>query len=439
MMAYQSVNVLSHSSGNSISSSGENFSKSKAASNRKDKFKENEKLLFYEDLKVQSDQRKNFSNTYQSLPKNSRFLDKQKDTADEKTESICENTNEFANISWCEMFLAKEVQLSDEFLKVPEPESSGYNKVESTGCDLLQERCKKQMVKDRNNVTKLPSYDVRALMTLKSTTGFFDSHCHLDFLLNRQGFYGTYADYIAQHKDSYPESYKGCIAVFCKPFTFAKKFVWQKHLEQDNVWAAFGCHPKEAQDYNDQIEEDLKAALNHHKAKALGEIGLDYSKGNACPRDVQQSVFRRQLNIAKERKLRLVIHCRDADDDTIKIMLEILPKDIIFHLHCFTGDWETAQRWIGKFPNVFIGITNVVTYPSATPTHEVARRLPLERLLLETDAPYFVPKMAPEGTYYSHPGMAIHVAAQVAALQNIPVEKVLQWTSSNTKLIYDIQ
>ncbi|CAL1301641.1 unnamed protein product, partial [Larinioides sclopetarius] len=269
--AFHSINVLPHSSGNSIFSSDETFSQSQPpASNRKYKLKE--KLFFCKELKVQSSQRKNFSNTCRSIPKNSRFLDKQKDTTDERTESVCENTNEFSNFSGFETFIVKEVQLSDEFLKVPEPKNIDF------GCGLLQERCKKQLVKDQNNVKKLPSYDVHALMTLKSTTGFFDSHCHLDFLLNRQGFYGTYADYMAENKDSYPESYKGCIAVFCKPLTFAKKFFWQKHLEQDNVWAAFGCHPKEAQDYNDQIEKDLKAALNHHKVKALGEIGLDYSK-----------------------------------------------------------------------------------------------------------------------------------------------------------------
>ncbi|KAF8766630.1 putative deoxyribonuclease TATDN2 like protein [Argiope bruennichi] len=437
---YQSVNVLPPSAENSISSSEENSSNILNASYRNDNFIMKEKHLMHEELKVQSTERKNFSYDCKFSSRYSQFLDQEKATAYKDVESVCENIIEFANLSEHESCLVKEeTQSSGQHFAVSEPENCGCNKIENISCNLLQEKWKKRMVRNKNNVAKLPSYDADILMTLKSTTGFFDAHCHLDFLLNRQGFHGTYADYMAQHKNSYPESYKGCIAVFCKPFTFSKKNIWQKHLEQDNVWGAFGCHPKEAQNYNEQIEEDLKAALDHHKVKALGEIGLDYSEGNRCPRDVQQNVFKRQLKIASERKLRLVIHCRDADDDTIKIMLEVFPKDTIFHLHCFTGDWVTAQKWINEFPNVFIGITNLVTFPSATPTHEVVRKLPLEHLLLETDAPYFVPRMAPKGTRYSHPGMAIHVAAQVAALQNIPIEKVLQWTSSNTKVVYDIQ
>lgn len=72
---------------------------------------------------------------------------------------------------------------------------------------------------------------------------------------------------------------------------------------------------------------------------------------------------------------------------------QVLPKDKIFHLHCFTGSWKKAQKWIKEFPNVFIGITNLVTFPSARATHEVAREISLDRLLLETDAPYFVPRV----------------------------------------------
>ncbi|CAL1288195.1 unnamed protein product [Larinioides sclopetarius] len=291
-----------------------------------------------------------------------------------------------------------------------------------------------------SRLAKLPSYNVSSLMVLKSETGFYDAHCHIDFLLRNERFTGTYADYIAKHKDSYPKSYKGCITVFCKPHSFAEKNVWGKILVQDNVWGAFGCHPKSANFYNDRIERDLERALCHGKVRALGEIGLDYSERSECPTKKQHDVFRRQLKIAQRRKFHVVIHCRDADDDAIKIMHEILPKDTIFHLHCFTGNWKTAQKWIKAFPNVYIGITNLVTFSSAVETHGVARYIPLNRLLLETDAPYFVPTKVRSSSRarFSHPGMAIHVAAQIAAIKNIRIEEVLRSTCVNTQVVYNI-
>ncbi|GIY64097.1 putative deoxyribonuclease TATDN2 [Caerostris darwini] len=284
----------------------------------------------------------------------------------------------------------------------------------------------------------LPDYNATALCTLKSRTGFFDSHCHLDFLFNREKYRGTFSDYQAENRKTFPDSYRGCIAVFCKPWTFAKRNIWQKHLSEKNVWAAFGCHPHEAANYNDEVEEALKLALNHPKVRALGEIGLDYSGRNNCHKDVQQAVLRRQLRIARDRKMRLVIHCRDAHEDCLSILKEFLPKYLTFHLHCFTDSWTWAQKWMDAFPNVHIGITNLVTFPSAKDTHEVAKRIPLNRLLLETDAPYFVPKKSPYGTKNSHPGMAIHVAAQIAALRGIDVECVLESTYRNTKNVYNI-
>ncbi|GFR13480.1 putative deoxyribonuclease TATDN2 [Trichonephila clavata] len=283
---------------------------------------------------------------------------------------------------------------------------------------------------------QLPAYNVFDSKYLES--GFIDSHCHLDFLLQRQGFKGSYADYQKRHQATFPNSYQGCIAVFCNPFSFNKRYMWEKYLREDKVWAAFGCHPHNAKDYNDDIERSLCAALEHPKVRALGEIGLDYSNRNNCLKEVQFEVFRRQLKIALMKKLPVVIHCRDAHEDGMRIISQVLPKDYTIHLHCFTDTWEWAQKWLNKFPNLFIGITNVVTFPSAKSVHEVAKNIPLDRLLLETDAPYFVPKRSPKGTRWSHPGMAIHVAEQIAALKNIPVKNVLQATRKNTRFVYNV-
>ncbi|GFT32162.1 putative deoxyribonuclease TATDN2 [Trichonephila clavipes] len=168
--------------------------------------------------------------------------------------------------------------------------------------------------------------------------------------------------------------------------------MWDKYLREDKVWASFGCHPHNAKDYNDDFERSLCAALEHPKVRALEKIGLDYSNRNNCLKEVQFEVFCRQLKIALMKKLPVVVHCRDAHEDGMRIISQVLPKDYTIHLHCFTDTWEWAQKWLNKFPNLYIGITNVVTFPSAKSVHEVAKNIPLDRLLLETDAPYFVPK-----------------------------------------------
>ncbi|GFT00073.1 putative deoxyribonuclease TATDN2 [Nephila pilipes] len=309
-------------------------------------------------------------------------------------------------------------------------------------CEMIEERLKyaenSYTRKSNRKMNRLPRYYILPAFILKSNTGFIDSHCHLDFLFNRMKFVGTYADYRIKHKATFPNNYRGCIAVFCKPSTFSKVPIWQKHLDQENVWGAFGCHPHHATAYNDCIEESLKIALTYPKVRALGEIGLDYSSRNKCPKEIQHRVLRRQLKIAFETRFRVVIHCRDANKDCIDILRELLPKDYVFHLHCFTDSWYWAQKWLKTFPNVFIGITNLVTYNSAKLTHEVAKKIPLNHLLLETDAPYFVPRKISKRIRWSHPGMAIHVAAQIASLRNITVEEVLYWTHKNTIIMYEL-
>lgn len=284
--------------------------------------------------------------------------------------------------------------------------------------------------------SSLPSYPHFNLENLESETGFIDSHCHLDFLFQRQDHFGTYSEYQKQHQYKFPKSYKGCVAVFCNPETFAKKHIWEKILFEDNVWAAFGCHPHNAKDYNEIFDHALLAALKHPKIRALGEIGLDYSNRNNCSKDVQHQVFRHQLQLATDRSLPLVIHCREAQDDCLAVMREMLPVDYSIHLHCFTDSWEWAQKWLEAFPNLCIGLTNLVTFPSAEKVHEVAKNIPLKRLLLETDAPYFLPRPLPRHLRWSHPGMALHAAAQIAALKEVPLEKVLKHTFRNTKRIY---
>ncbi|KAH7948631.1 hypothetical protein HPB51_028443 [Rhipicephalus microplus] len=115
-----------------------------------------------------------------------------------------------------------------------------------------------------------------------------------------------------------------------------------------------------------------------------------------------------------------------------------MPADWPIHRHCFTGGWSEAQQWMDTFPNLFLGLTPLVGFHSAAPLAEVGRRIPLDRLLLETDAPYFLPNSESNRLKQSHPGMAIHVATQLSAMRSIPLEEVLVAVRRNTRRMYRI-
>lgn len=275
---------------------------------------------------------------------------------------------------------------------------------------------------------------------LASGGGVLDTHCHLDFIFNKLGHRGTFAKFKLEHRDTFPDCYEGCVANFCNPSSFKQYSVKNEYLDEDGVWGAYGCHPHMAWEYNSEVEEYLIRALEHRSVVALGEIGLDYSYKNACDHDTQQEVFRRQLQLALNRKLPLVIHSRDATPDTIRIMKELVPEDYPIHRHCFTGGWREAQQWLDAFPNLCLGLTPLVAFErvSGDPLIEAARNIPLTRLLLETDSPYFLPKWESGRLKQSHPGMVIHVATRLASLRKIPVERILTITRENARRIYRI-
>ncbi|CAL1541426.1 unnamed protein product [Lymnaea stagnalis] len=264
---------------------------------------------------------------------------------------------------------------------------------------------------------------------------FIDSHCHIDFTYKQMnvGMTTTYQSFRESMADSYPDNYEGCVAVFCNPNTFSAKC--ETVSGEDGVWLAFGCHPKSATEFKDVHEQGLRKYLSHPKVVALGEIGLDYSGTFHRHADVQKRVFRTQLKIALDMFLPLVIHCRDADDDCLEIMRELVPRDHKIHVHCFTRNEHKARHWLDSFPNLYLGLTPVITYQSAVEPMTVAARIPLDRLLLETDAPYFVPGSI---KVLSHPGLALVTAERIAELRGVSVDVVLKATRQNTRNMYGL-
>lgn len=273
---------------------------------------------------------------------------------------------------------------------------------------------------------------------------FVDSHCHIDLLYSRYGLKKdfNYTDFKKDHADSYPANYDGCVAIFCDPKSFAPtdpdNVTMKMAASTDNVWLAIGCHPKNATRFTDSHLPSLRLALQNPKVKALGEIGLDYSGTFHEEQQTQKYVLRQQISLALELKLPLVIHCRDADDDCLDILKEMVPRHWPIHRHCFTQDTTIASEWLDAFSNMYLGFTPLITRTSKSvaAVREAAKITPLNRLLLETDAPYFIPNGV--RAKLSHPGWALFTAESLADIKDVSVDTVLEACLTNTKNMYNI-
>ncbi|XP_022082494.1 uncharacterized protein LOC110974876 [Acanthaster planci] len=264
---------------------------------------------------------------------------------------------------------------------------------------------------------------------------YVDTHCHIDFLYQRTEFSGTFEKF--SKVNNFPQNYAGCLAVFCTPEGFEQGALWEDLVKEKNIWLAFGCHPHHAKSYDGIVEENIIRCMRHPKAIALGEIGLDYSNRCTSDRPLQLEVFRRQLHIALQMGKPLVIHSRDAEQDTLSVMKEMVPRNYKIHRHCFTGSPQEARNFFQAFPNSFIGLTALVTFPTAYPVHRTATEVPLSKILLETDAPYFLPKQCPRTMRWANPSMAVFVAVRIAQLRGLTLEDVLYAVRRNTTEMYE--
>lgn len=269
--------------------------------------------------------------------------------------------------------------------------------------------------------------------------GFVDTHCHLDFLFSKLSFKGTFTNFMKLYDSTFPAEFHGCITDFCDPRCLVRGNLWEHLLEEPLVWGAFGCHPHFARYYTNSQESAILQALRHPKAVAFGEMGLDYSYKCSTNIPDQKRVFERQLKLAVALKKPLVIHCRDADEDLFEIMKMNVPKDYKIHRHCFTGSYEVIEPFLQEFSNLSVGFTALITYPSAGVTKEAVRKIPMERIVVETDAPYFLPRGVPKGLCsHSHPGLGLYTVKEIARLKVMTLSTVLYKLRRNTHNLYGI-
>lgn len=274
---------------------------------------------------------------------------------------------------------------------------------------------------------------------LASTT-FIDTHCHLEYVFERFRHQGTFAQFASSN--NYPGNFGGCITTFCDPTAFSPSFgIWQSLLSEPNVWGTFGTHPHNAKYYySSSLEEKMLNCLSHPKCVALGEIGLDYDSRSPSDPAIQKKVLTRQLELAIQLKKPIVLHCRDAEMDLFDILSSAVPSDWRIHLHCFTGSLDMGRKFLETFPNLCLGVCGNVTYDSIK-VHKIAAEVPLDRLLIETDAPYMVPRNLPQhlrGAKFSHPSFAFYTAKEIAALRHTNLVDVLKSLRENTTKIYGI-
>ncbi|CAG8531854.1 8122_t:CDS:2 [Paraglomus occultum] len=299
----------------------------------------------------------------------------------------------------------------------------------------------------RSRVVILPPV---SLLSNVSAEPFVDTHTHLHYVLEKISDSLGLTSFEALKEHHFPKNLEYVINVLCEvenfypdiyPGTFRD---WRVMAATPYVYLTAGVHPHSARLYDDQIEAQMVEVLLHEKTVALGEIGLDYHYDNS-PRDVQRQVFIRQIKKAIDFKKPLVIHTREAEQDTWDIMREHVPKEWKVHVHCFTDSPEFATKLLEYFPNLFLGITGVVTYSSAKNTQQIVRSVvPLNRFLLETDAPYMIPaklnrnRRTHEKITVSHSGMIPLVAEKIAQLRGINVDDVMKAARENAREMYGI-
>ena len=205
----------------------------------------------------------------------------------------------------------------------------------------------------------------------------------------------------------------------------------QKH---DSVYTSIGTHPHDARLYDDKAEEKIKALVQGERVLAWGEIGLDFHYDNS-PRDVQVAVFRRQLRAARESDLPVVIHTREAEPETVEILkseYDGAERRGVFH--CFSGSKELAQQAIEL--DFMISFSGIVTFKKADELRAVAREVPLDRLLIETDCPYLTP--IPYRGKRNEPAYVVEVARCLAGIHGVEMEEIGRMTSENFRRFFKI-
>jgi len=202
----------------------------------------------------------------------------------------------------------------------------------------------------------------------------------------------------------------------------------------NNIYGTIGIHPEFTDIYTNDDLKLLEKNLNHRKIVGIGEIGLDYyyTKEN---KQKQQELFKKQINLANKYNKTIVIHSRDAIEDTYNIIKEHKSQNIKCDLHCYSGSLEMAKKFIPL--NTCFGIGGVLTFKNEKKLKEIVKELDLKNFVLETDSPYLTPE--PLRGHKNEPVNVKYVAKKIAELKSIDEKEVLKITTNNAKKLFDLK
>ena len=200
----------------------------------------------------------------------------------------------------------------------------------------------------------------------------------------------------------------------------------------ENVFGLLGVHPSEVKDWTDDLIDKIKECAKSPKIVGIGEIGLDYYWDKSF-NDLQKEVFIKQINLANELNFPISVHDREAHKDSFDILTEFNKNSIVI-MHCFSGSVEFMHECVKQ--GWYIAIGGVVTFKNAIKMKEVAKEVPLDKLLIETDAPYLTP--VPYRGKTNQPAYVKYVAEEIANLRNTSFEEIDEQTTKNAKLVFKI-
>jgi len=245
-----------------------------------------------------------------------------------------------------------------------------------------------------------------------------DSHCHLDF----KDFADELDDVVKRAKNA---GVGTLVTISTQLSTFDKVLAIAERF--DNIYCSVGVHPHEADKEPDVTAEQLIELAQHPKVVGIGETGLDYYYEQSN-RETQRACFRQHIIAARKTGLPLIVHSRDADEDVQEILRDEAGKGAFPGLiHCFTSTEAVAQCALDL--GMSISISGIITFNSAKDLQEVVAKVPLDRLLVETDAPYLAP--VPRRGKRNEPAFVIHTAEKLAALKNVSSQELATITSDN--------
>jgi TatD DNase family protein len=250
----------------------------------------------------------------------------------------------------------------------------------------------------------------------------FDTHAHLHF----PEYVGDRAAVLARARAA---GVRGIVTIGTDLATSAAAIALA--AEEADVWASVGVHPHDAAGADAAVLAEIERMAGASRVVAVGEIGLDFFR-DLSPRPVQVDVFRRQLELARRVALPVLIHCRDAHAETLAILAELRAGELGGVMHCFSGDVEVARRCLDL--GLFISLAGPITYRNARALPEVARFVPGDRLVVETDCPF----LPPEGHrgQRNEPAYLALTAARVAALRGEPLDRLAAATTDNARALF---